>query len=123
MTGLGGLGNIVIGVDGLQQGEGILGLYDVLESLAVDDEGNLSDVGDAVTSGKDESWDGRSGDGGCQSVTSLVKRGASVPSSPDLCGGEHSSTSAHVSESSLTGSVGTSTANTGDTSDGSSSSP
>jgi len=118
-----GLGDIDVGVDGLEEGEGILCLDDVLESLGVNDEGNLGDLLDSVTSGEDKGGDGRSGEGGGQSVSALVKRGASVPSSPDLCGCEHSSTSAHVSESSLSGSVGTTTANTGDTSDGSTSSP
>jgi len=118
-----GLGDVGVGVDGLEEAHGVLCLDDILECLGVNNEGYLCNLLDSVTSGEDKGGDGRTGKGGGQSVSALVKRGASVPSSPDLCGGEHSSTSAHVSESSLSGSVGTTTANTGDTSDGSTSSP
>jgi hypothetical protein len=46
-----------------------------------------------------------------------------VPLSPGLGRGEHSTTSAHVSESSLSGSLGTTTSNSRDSGNSSSSSP
>ena len=46
-----------------------------------------------------------------------------VPFPPSLGRGKHSTTSAHVSESSLSGSLGTTTTDTGDTGNSSSSSP
>jgi len=55
---LGSLVDVIVGVDGLEEGSGVLCLGDVVEGLAVNDEGDLSNAGDAVTSGKDESWDG-----------------------------------------------------------------
>jgi hypothetical protein len=39
-------------------------------------------------------------------VSVLVDVGLSVPSSPDLKGSEHATLTAHVTESTLTGSVG-----------------
>jgi hypothetical protein len=46
-----------------------------------------------------------------------------VPLSPGLGRGEHSTTSAHVSESSLSGSLGTTTSNSRNSGNSSSSSP
>jgi hypothetical protein len=46
-----------------------------------------------------------------------------VPLSPDLERSEHASLTAHVTESSLTGSVGTGSANSWDSCDGTTSSP
>jgi len=118
-----GLGDVIVGVEALEELDGIRGLDDVVEGLGVNDEGDLSDLLYAVTTGKDQGGDGGTGQSRGDGVSALVQVGASVPSSPDLGGCEHSSTSAHVSESSLSGSVGSTTANTGNTSNGSSSSP
>jgi hypothetical protein len=48
---------------------------------------------------------------------------ASVPAAPDLRGREHTSSTAHVSERSLTAAVGTSSRHTGDTGHGATGSP
>lgn len=53
----------------------------------------------------------------------LVDVGLSVPSSPDLKWSEHATLAAHVTESTLSGSVGTRTTNSGNTSDGTTSTP
>jgi len=115
--------NIAVGSDVLQQGDGILGLDDIVESLRVDDEGDLGNLVHSVSSGQNQSGDGGTGQSRGDSVSALVAVGASVPSSPGLGGCKHSSSSAHVSESSLSGTVGTSSANSGNTSDGTTGSP
>lgn len=56
-------------------------------------------------------------------MSSLLDIDTSVPSSPCLQGGEHSTLSAHVTESGLTTSVGTRSGDSGNTGDGSSCSP
>jgi len=99
-----------------------LGLLCVLE-LVVDNQWDLWDLVDSVTSSHDQSWDSGCGQSGCNCESALVDIDLSVPSSPDLDGAEHSTSSAHVSEGSLSGSVGTTSVNTGNTSNGSTSSP
>ncbi len=56
-------------------------------------------------------------------MSSLGEVDFSVPSSPCDSGVEHSSSSAHVTEGSLTGSVGSGSSNSGNSCDGSTSSP
>jgi hypothetical protein len=53
----------------------------------------------------------------------LANRHLSVPSSPGLGGCEHSTSTAHVSESTLTCSVGTTTRDSGNTSNSTTSTP
>jgi hypothetical protein len=87
----------------LERGEEVLGALNV---EVVNNEGKLGDIIDSVTTGLDEGSAG----GGSQSrgdgVSVLVDVGLSVPSSPDLKGSEHATLTAHVTESTLTGSVG-----------------
>ena len=56
-------------------------------------------------------------------VTSLVDVDVTVPTAPGFCWCEHATTSAHVAERTLTRSVGTSTADTWNTCDGTTCSP
>jgi len=56
-------------------------------------------------------------------VSLLVDIDSLVPLSPDLERSEHSTLTAHVTEGSLTGSAGTGTTNSRNTSDGSTSTP
>jgi len=56
-------------------------------------------------------------------VTLLGHVRLAVPPAPSLGGVEHTSATAHVTESTLTGTVGTSTRNTGDTRDGTTGTP
>jgi len=108
--------------DSLEESDGILGLFDGFE-LVFNDAGDVGDGGESVSSGHNE------GDvsGGSQSrgnsVSLLLEVDLSVPSSPGLEGSEHSSLSAHVTEGTLSGSVGTGASDSGNTSNGSTSSP
>lgn len=119
---VGDLGNIGVGRDSLQQLDGSLGLGSRLDG-GRDDKGDLLDLLDSVSSGKDERRESRSGNGGSNGVSLLVLVDLDVPFSPSLGRGEHSTTSAHVTESGLSGSLGSSTTDTGDTGDGSTGTP
>ena len=88
-----------------------------------DDEGELRDLRDAVTTGEDEGRESRSSDSRSQCVTLLGDVDTSVPASPGTVGVEHVSSTAHVTKSCLTSSVGSSTRNTGDTRHSSTSTP
>lgn len=73
----------------------------------VNNKWELWDVVDSVSSGLDEWSTGGSGEGGGNGVSLLVEVHLSVPLSPDLEWCKQSSLAAHVTESSLSGSVGT----------------
>jgi len=74
---------------------------------AVEDERQLWDLLDSVTTSLDEWSAGRGGESGGNGVSLLVGVDLSVPLSPDSKWGEHASLTAHVTEGSLSGSVGT----------------
>jgi len=118
-----GFEDIVISVHGFQESNSSRGLFNVGKGSNVDDQRDFSNSFDSVSSGKNQSGESRSCKSRSNCVSSLVDRGLSVPSSPDFSGGKHSSSSAHVSESSLSGSGSSSSRNSGNTSNGSSSSP
>jgi len=122
---LGDLGslNILIGLELGQEGEGSLGLLEGLNSVSGDNQGELGDGRDTVSTGHDEGGDSRCSKGRCNGVSLLVDIDLSVPSSPGAGGGEHSSTSAHVTEGSLSGTVCSTTRDTGNTGDGTTSTP
>lgn len=88
-----------------------------------DDEGAFLDLLDSVTSSENKGWEGRCGESRSDGVSLLVLVDLDVPFPPSLGRGEHSTTSAHVTESSLSGSLGTTTTDTGDSGNSSSSSP
>jgi len=104
-----------------QAGLGGGGLVHVLNVR--EDQWNLRNVVDGMTSGHNQSRDGSCGKSGSNGESSLALVDLSVPLSPSLGWGEHSSTSAHVSEGSLSGSLGSSSGNSWNSGDGSSSSP
>ena len=114
--------DVVDGADLSEDGDGGLGL---LESLGggVDDEWELRDVVDNVTLGHGEGWDTGGGDGRDGGISSLGDVDTSVPVAPGLVGVEHSTASAHVSESSGTRSGSTTSSDSGNTSDSSASTP
>jgi len=76
-----------------------------------------------VSTGHDEGRDGGGSEGRGNSVSLLVDIDLSVPSSPGAGGGEHSSTTAHVTESSLSSTVCSTTGDSGNTSHSSTSTP
>lgn len=114
--------DIIDGADLLEDGDGGLGL---LESLGarVDHKRELRDVVDNVTFSHGEGWDTGGGDSRDGGISSLGDVDTSVPVSPGLVGVKHSTASAHVTECSGTRSRGTTTSDTGNTSDSSASSP
>jgi len=114
---------VLVGLQVLEDGNGSLGLGDGVNNRVVNDEGNLGNLRDSVSSSHDKSGDGRSSDSRGEGKSSLLDIDSSVPSSPNSGGGKHSSLSAHVSKSSLSGSRGTSSRNSRNTGNGSSSSP
>lgn len=115
--------DISVSVEILEDLDGLLGLFDIGDGLGVKDEGNLGDLLNSVTSGQHEG----DGSGGSQSrdnsVSLLVLVDLSVPSSVGLGGGEHTTTTAHVTESSLASTVSSTARNTRNTGDSASSTP
>ena len=114
--------DVVDGTDLLEDGDGGLGLLQTFDG-GVEDEWELRDVVDNVTLGHGKGWDTGGGDGRDGGISSLGDVDTSVPVSPGLVGVEHSTASAHVTESSGTRSGGTTTSDTGDTSNSSASTP
>jgi len=117
------LGDISESVQSMEEGSGLGGLVNVVDSLVVNDEGDLSDGLDSMSTSHDQSRDSRSGNSGGQSVSLLGDVDLAVPSSPDLSGGKHSTSSAHVTKSSLTSSMSSTSRYSRNTGNGSSSSP
>lgn len=81
----------------------------LLEVEGVNNEGKLGDVLDSVTTGHDEGTASSGGESGGNSVSFLVVVNLSLPLSPDLEGSEHATLAAHVTESTLAGTVSTGT--------------
>jgi len=115
--------NIRIGMELLQESQGVLGLVEGLENVGGHNQGNLRDVGDLVSAGHHEGGDGSGGNSGGNGIPPLVDVHLAVPSSPGTGGGEHTSSTAHVSEGSLACTVCTSTRDTWNTCHGSTSTP
>jgi len=94
-----------------------------VEVEAFSNKWEFGDIHNSVSLGKDEGCAGRGGKSGGNGVSLLVEVGFSVPFSPDLEGSEHASFTALITEGSLSGSVGTGAGNSGNSSDGATSSP
>lgn len=108
--------------ESLEDGDGISGLGDLSEGV-IDDQWQFWEAAQSVSSGQNEGDNTGSSDSGGDGVSLLLDIDSSVPSSPGVEWGEHSTTSAHVSESGLSRSVGTRSRDSWDSGDGSSSSP
>lgn len=119
-AGLLDLDEVSTSTDGLEKGNGSLGLGEsvTLEALGVDNKGNLRDVLNTVTTSEEKSWDGRGSEGGGSSKSSLANIDLLMPLAPDLGRSKHSSRSTHVTEGGLTSTVSTTTRDTGDTCNG-----
>jgi len=115
--------NIRESIEGFEEGNSLGGLVDVIDGLVVDDQRNLRDLLDSVTSGQNQRGESRSSESGGQSEPLLSHGDLSVPPPPSLGWGEHPSSSAHVSIGSLARSASTTSSNTRNTSDGTTSSP
>mmetsp|Transcript_46732 Transcript_46732/g.53903 ORF Transcript_46732/g.53903 Transcript_46732/m.53903 type:complete len:288 (-) Transcript_46732:4-867(-) len=121
LLGVLGSDNIFVGTDSLQDGDEISGLFDMGE--VINNQRQFRDGVNLVSSGHDQSGDGGGSDSRSNSMSLLSHIDSSVPSSPHLSRGEHSSLSAHVTESSLSGSVGSRSRNSGNSGNSSSGSP
>lgn len=93
------LGEIVSDTEVVEGGNEGFGVWD---SEAIKDKWEFWDVLNLVTSGHNKRSNGRSSKSGGNSMSSLGDVDSSVPLSPDLEWGEHSSLSAHVTEGGLT---------------------
>mmetsp|Transcript_4103 Transcript_4103/g.9238 ORF Transcript_4103/g.9238 Transcript_4103/m.9238 type:complete len:333 (+) Transcript_4103:280-1278(+) len=100
-------------------GGGLLGGF----NRGIQDKRNFRDFVNDVSTGHDKGRDGGSGQGGGNGVSLLANVDLLVPLAPGLGGSEHASSTTHVTESSLSGSGGTSSSYTGNTGDGTSGTP
>jgi hypothetical protein len=114
--------NIFVGTESLEESNGILGLFNTFE-LVVNNQRKVGDVLDSVTSGKNKRSNSGSSKSSGNSVSLLLDVDLSVPSSPGLQGGEHTTLSDGVSEGTLSSSVGTRTRNSGNSGNGSTGTP
>merc|ERR1719348_1925090 len=105
-----------------EEHDSLLGLLKSLD-LVGHNKRNLADAIDDVTLGHDQSGDPGGGNGGAHGVPLLGDIDLPVPPSPGLGGGEHTTSTAHVAESSLAGPVGTSSPDSGNSGNSSASSP
>jgi hypothetical protein len=82
LAGLRDLDELGTSTESLEESDSSLGLGDsgILKGLGVNDEGNLGDVGDAVTAGEEERGDGggSQGRGGSETSISLVSKNSSA---------------------------------------------
>ena len=108
------LGDITVSTDSLQDSNSLLGLLNRL-NIVGDNEGNLGNALNTVTSGENKRGNSGSSNGRSSSVSLLVVVDLDVPLSPGLGRSEHTTATAHVTESSLTSTVSTRTTDTGDT--------
>jgi len=116
------LGDISVSLETLKGGDGLLGLLDRLDR-GRDDEGDLGDTFDLVSTGEDERRNGGGGNSRNYGESTLVLVDLDVPLAPDLGRSEHASTSAHVTESGLSRSVSSSSSDTRDTGDSTTGTP
>ena len=114
--------NIGIGLAFLQENMGLLG-FGVGLDLVGDNQRELSDVIDAVTFSHDKGRNTGGGDSRGDGVALLGYVDLAMPASISLGGSEHVTSAAHVTESTLAGSVGTTSADTGNTCDGTTGTP
>jgi len=106
-----------------KEGNGILGLGDGVNVGISNNERDFCEGIDAVSAGLNERCKGRSRKCGTGGKSALTFADLNVPSSPNFGRCEHASSSAHVTESSLSGSVSTTSRYTRDTGHGTTGSP
>jgi len=102
--------NIFVGTESLQEGNDVSGLFNTFE-LVINDQRKVGDSTDSVSSGQNERSQSGSSQSSSDGVSLLFNVDLSVPSSPGLQWGEHSTLSARVSEGTLGGSGGTTSTN------------
>ena len=77
----------------------------------------------AITFGHNQGWDTRCSNCRAKGVTFLVDVDLALPTAPDFSRGEHASTTTHVTVSSLTGTVSTTSSDAGNTGDSTTGTP
>jgi len=102
--------NIFVGTESLQEGNDVSGLFNTFE-LVINDQRKVGDSTDSVSSSQNERSQSGSSQSSSDGVSLLFNVDLSVPSSPGLQWGEHSTLSARVSEGTLGGSGGTTSTN------------
>jgi len=106
-----------------QESEGVLGLGEGLDGVSSNNQGDFGDSRDLVSAGHDEGGHGGGSQGRGNCVPLLVGVHLAVPPSPSASGGEHSSTTAHVTEGSLASTVCATTRHSWNTRNGPTSTP
>jgi len=119
---VGHLYNVTVRAEGLEKRNSFLRLVEGLDDIA-NNKGNFFNLLDAVTTGQDERGKRRRGEGRNGSKTALILVHFDMPSTPGLRGRKHPTTTAHVAKRSLTRAVGAPTADAGNTSNGTTSTP
>ena len=114
--------DVIPGSNSLEEGNGFLGLLESFD-LVADDERDLVQFVDNVSTSLDKSGDSGSGDSRSSSVAALSNVDATMPAAPGLQRSEHMTTTAHVTEGTLAGTVGTTTTDTRNTGNSTSSTP
>lgn len=104
--------NIFVSTESLQESNDISGLLDTFE-LVIDNQRKVGDSTDSVASSQDKGSQSGSSQGSSDGVSLLFNVDLSVPSSPGLQWGEHSTLSTRVGEGTLSGSGSTTTTNSG----------
>jgi hypothetical protein len=94
------LDDVGVRVEALEESDGLLCLGERLGGI-LNNERNFLDVLDAVATGEDQGGQGRGSESRDNGEAALVLVHLDVPFAPGLGGGEHTSTTAHVTESSL----------------------
>lgn len=100
LAGVGDLDDVGVGVQRLEESDSLLRFGERLGGVS-DDKGNLLDLLDAMATGKDQRRQRRCSEGRNDGETALVLVHLDVPFAPGLGRGEHTSTTAHVSERGL----------------------
>merc|ERR1719431_2119618 len=105
--------NISPGLISAEESNSVLGLSEALDGVG-NHEGNLWDTLDSVALSHHEARHSSGGDGRADGESLLGGVHLPVPPPPGLGGGEHAASSAHVAESSLARSVGSTSPDPGD---------
>jgi len=115
--------HIIIGIQVLEKSYSLLGLDDAINGRVSNHKGYLGNLFDSVSSGENQGRHRGGSKRRANSESLLSDIDLPVPFPPGFGGSKHASSAAHVSESSLTSSVGTTSRHTRNTRHSSSSSP
>ena len=114
--------HIVVSAKSSQQLNGLLSLLDAA-NLVLQNQGNLRNILDSVTTGEHKSGHGGGGERRGQSVSPLLEIDFPVPSPPGLEWVGHTTLSGLVTEGTLSGSVSSGSADSGNSGHGTSGTP